>query len=282
MRSCSCYGASQWLLASPSMRFFQTSSATFSIMVRMWLGMPVQGVSPQSTPMCGVDGCNMSYGGSLLDGSHWDSICIGCTPYRNRRHDIVRDILYHGLRELGVFVKREPKGLYIGTQARPADFLTGPAKPGQCDRAMDVVVTNPRSTAALNAVSDRGALIATQLAERKKLDNHEDMLVKYGRSTAAGDFEKVGLAFESSGAFGRNAKSFWAELRSLSREVEMDDYITAGKPYTSTAFTFHQMIPQKISWAIHFMNAQAVMALASTSQVSRLDLANAMPDDHAD
>jgi hypothetical protein len=30
------------------------------------------------------------------------------------------------------------------------------------------------------------------------------------------------------------------------------------------------------------MNAQAVMALASISQVSRLDLANAMPDDLTD
>ena len=47
-------------------------------------------------------------------------------------------------------------------------------------------------------------------------------------------------------------------------------------------FTFHQMIPEKISWAIHLMNAQAVMALASISQVSQLDLANAMPDNLAD
>ena len=74
-------------------------------------------------------------GGAMVSGSHWDSICCGATVFRNQRHDAVRDNFYCAYLELGISVHREPKGLYQGSNSRPADVLAPPAKPGECDRA---------------------------------------------------------------------------------------------------------------------------------------------------
>ena len=40
-----------------------------------------------------------------------------------------------------------------------------PAKPIECDRALDFIVANPRSDHALESCSDKGALISSALAE---------------------------------------------------------------------------------------------------------------------
>ena len=242
-------------------------------MLRVWLGMPVVNVNGVDTPSCGADKCKKLFGGDMLSGSHWDSICCGCIPFRNMRHDFVRDIFYHAFLELGVSVQREPKGLYQGSNSRPADLLVPPVKPGECDRALDFVVVNPRSDSALEACSDKGALIASSLAEKKKLKDHEDMLEKYGISSAVVNFQKLGIAFESSGAFGRQALSLWAQLKYIATEIGLDNYIVSGVPHTWSAFTFEQMIPQKISWIIQVKNAEAIMLLSARSKSSRLDLA---------
>ena len=63
----------------------------------------------------------------------------------------VRDIFYRAFLEIGISVQREPKGLYQGSNSRPAVLLVPPAKPGECDRALDFVVVNPRSDSPLEA-----------------------------------------------------------------------------------------------------------------------------------
>ena len=124
---------------------------------------------------------------------------------------------------------------------------------------------NPRSDSALEACSDKGALIASSLAEKKKLDDHETMLLKYGMNSAVVDFQKFGIAFESSGAFGRQALSLWAQLKHAANEIGLDNYVTSGLPHTWSAFTFEQMIPQKISWIVHVKNAEAIVRLCARS-----------------
>ena len=66
------------------------------------------------------------------------------------------------------------------------------------------------------------------------------MVIKYGVSSAVVDFQKFGIAFESSGAFGRQALSLWAELKYAAAEIGLDNYIVSGKPHTWSAFTFEQ------------------------------------------
>ena len=219
-----------------------------------------------------------SIGGDMLSGSHWDTICCGATAFRNQRHDGVRDVFYHAYREDGIAVQREPKGLYQGSNSRPADILMPPAKPGECDRALDFIVVNPRSDHALESCSDKGALIASSLAEKSKLEDHERMVSKYGISSAVVDFQKFGIAFESSGAFGRQALSLWCELKYAAAEVGLDNYIVSGKPHTKSwsAFTFEQMLPQKVSWKIHYKNAESIMTMSSHSKASRVELVHGL------
>ena len=71
------------------------------------------------------------------------------------------------------------------------------------------------------------------------------MLLKYGMSPAVVDFQKFGIVFESSGAFGRQALSLWTQLKHAANEIGLDNYVATELLHTSSAFTFEQMIPQK-------------------------------------
>ena len=74
------------------------------------------------------------------------------------------------------------------------------------------------------------------------------------------------MAFESSGAFGKTAKKVWSRLKFLADEAELDNYVIVEKPYTWTAFTFEQMSPQRVSWAIMVHNAEQILCGARISR----------------
>ena len=80
------------------------------------------------------------------------------------------------------------------------------------------------------------------------------------------DFQKFGVAFESSGAFGKTALKVWDRLKYVASEVGLDNYVVAGKPCTWSAFTFEQMVPQKVSWVIMRQNANAIIQGAQRSK----------------
>ena len=98
------------------------------------------------------------------------------------------------------------------------------------------------------------------------------MVSKYDISSVVVDFQKFGIAFESSGAFRRQALSLWSELKYDAAEIGLGNYIVSGKPHTWSAFTFEQMLPQKVSWKIHYKNARSVMTMSSHSKASRVEL----------
>ena len=58
----------------------------------------------------------------------------------------------------------------------------------------------------------------------------------------------------------------------LAVEIGLDNYIVSGKPHTWNAFTFEQMLPQKVSWKIHYKNAESIITMSSQSKASRVDL----------
>ena len=117
---------------------------------------------------------------------------------------------------------------------------------------MDFVVANPRSKNAISKGSDKCSLLAADLAEKGKEDDHIKMVNDFGLGFL--DFQKFGVAFESSGAFGKTALKVWDRLKYVAAEVGLDNYVVAGKPFTWSAFTFEQMIPQKVSWVIMRQN----------------------------
>ena len=45
------------------------------------------------------------------------------------------------------------------------------------------------------------------------------------------DFQKFGVAFESSGAFGKTALKVWDRLKYMASEVGLDNYVIAGDNY---------------------------------------------------
>ena len=49
-------------------------------------------------------------------------------------------------------------------------------------------------------------------------------------------------------------------------EAGLDNYVVAGKPFTWSAFTFEQMVPQKVSWVIMRQNANAIIQGAQRSR----------------
>ena len=60
--------------------------------------------------------------------------------------------------------------------------------------------------------------------------------------------------------------SVWDRLQYVAAEVGLDNYVVAGKPFTWSAFTFEQMIPQKVSWVIMRQNANAIIQGAQRSR----------------
>ena len=49
-----------------------------------------------------------------------------------------------------------------------------------------------------------------------------------------------------------------------------------GKPHTWSAFTFEQMLPQKVSWKIHYKNAQSIMSMSAYSKASCVELVHGL------
>ena len=75
-----------------------------------------------------------------------------------------------------------------------------------------------------------------------------------------------GVAFESLGAFGKTALKVWDRLKYMAAEVGLDNYVVTGKYFTWSAFTFEQMVPQKVSWVIMRHNANAIIHGAQRSK----------------
>ena len=185
-------------------------------------------------------------------------MCPKINVFRSQRHDSVRDIFYRAYKEVGAAsVVKEPLGLYMyaNSNARPADVLVTEVT----NYALDFVVANPRSKNAISKGSDKCSLLAADLAEKVKEADHIKMVNQFGLGFL--DFQKFGVAFESSGAFGKTALKVWDRLKYMAAEVGLDNYVVAGKPFTWSAFTFEQMVPvpQKVSWVIMRQNANAII-----------------------
>jgi hypothetical protein len=252
IRSCENFGASLWIRAVPSIEFFKVTSQVYAVMLQYYMAVSLPFVNSASVPRCGCD--NQAFDESLQFGFHWDSLCAQQNVFRGHRHDLVRDIFYRAYKEVGAAsVIKEPLGLYANSNARPADILVTEVT----NYALDFVVTNPRSKTAISKGSDKCSLLAADMAEKAKEDAHVKMVDQFGLGFL--DFQKFGVAFESSGAFGKTALKVWDRLKYMAAEVGLDNYVVAGKPCTWSAFTFEQMIPQKVSWVIMRQNANAIV-----------------------
>ena len=79
-------------------------------------------------------------------------------------------------------------------------------------------------------------------------------------------FEKVPFVLETSGAFGREALALWKWLKACAKAVKLPNYVMSEMPHTWSAFTFQQMFPQRISFAVAKYTAKAVICGLQSSQ----------------
>jgi hypothetical protein len=104
---------------------------------------------------------------------------------------------------------------------------------------------------------DKVPLAAAALKERKKMLDHQRKVAEHGPGIIS--YEKVPAAFESSGAWGKSMLSLWVNMKAAAKQCKLENYVLAEKEHTWSAFTFQQMVPQKISFAIAKWTARAVL-----------------------
>ena len=69
-------------------------------------------------------------------------------------------------------------------------------------------------------------------------------------------FKLVPFAFESSGAWSAQGKELWKELVAIYKALHSENYIKQGLPHTHAAFTFQQMVPQRLSFEVNYWSAR--------------------------
>ena len=125
-------------------------------------------------------------------------------------------------------------------------------------RAIDYTCCNPRSGsdgAVFDSLSDKVALAATVDAEERKRALHSRTLRSHDFAYEA--FTLVPFAFESSGAWSASGLKLWKELKAIYRKSGQPNYVVQEVEHTWSAFTFQQMIPQKLSFDVHYWSARA-------------------------
>ena len=92
--------ASGWLQAAPLRSLgLDIPSPEFIMALKLWLGIPI--FSQTSPSICPCSNLIDQYGDHLLGCAHG--------PYRIRRHDALRDVLYHTLKADNQSVKLEQR-----------------------------------------------------------------------------------------------------------------------------------------------------------------------------
>ena len=275
-RSCGLFGSGQWLHAIPLLRCFQCTPEEYQVMMRTRLLLPVRDKMPAGVTL---DYCrehppgrdlSMPSAHSLQYGYHWDTSCCLAAGPRVVRHNKARDTLVRMHREVAIGVEPEMSGLYANSQARPADFLLPPVDSKSLSRACDVVVTDPRRAECIEKGSARQALVAADLGEELKLAAHNKMLETHGFGLV--QFEKVPIAFESSGAWGKGMKKLWEQLKIEWKKGPSENYIQLDMPHTWSAFTYAQFYPQLLSFQINLYTARCkLLGVAKSVRLSHLD-----------
>ena len=269
LRSCASFGSGSWLHSVPSIEAFQCDKEEFRMMLMIRLGIKQCHATPQEIPRCA---CSAVHSQRIASGSHYHTSCNAVAKQRNDRHHAFRNLVYKMCQEAGLKPRHrynhEPAGLAGGSSnARPADVLVPPsaARNNGLDRALDTVVCDPQAAASIEGKSYLKALVATQLAGKQKMDEFEAHRNAVGPGVVSVD--KVPLSVESSGAWGKELRALWKELKSLHRSNNNESYIRQGKPHTWSAFTFAQHWPQRISFMINRTTARMVMDGLKASRI---------------
>jgi len=206
MRSRVQFNAGKFLQAIPMTQKFQCSSLVFKIMLQLQMGRKISGT--EGIKQCALWGAHRD--SSFKTARHPLTTCK--KGKRVIAHDKLRDIIHKMYQELGIGAEKEVRGLFSQLTSdgdhRPADVLVPPsATGGELHWALDVTITDPTNKTNLERHSDTRALAAATRVHNKKLEIFRRQLEAAG--PAGLQFEKKPLAFEATGAMGKETQEWW-------------------------------------------------------------------------
>jgi len=168
----------------------------------------------------------------------------------------------------------EVAGLYSQLKSdgryRPADVLVpASASGGDKAQALDVVITDPTCKSSLEKLSHKEELSAAAEAHKRKMQRYRRQVEDAGQHAEL-PFVKVPLAFETTGAMGRETQEWWESVLELERRERGDAAEPSrrdmGLDHTWTANSFSSFWLQSISMAIARTQAESVMMWIGKSQ----------------
>ena len=184
-------------------------------------------------------------------------------------HNRVRDTIYRLYRSssLNLVATKEARNLYPApSEMRPADVLVqlpeGPV-------AYDVTICDPTADTYLQLGSNKQPLKAAAEATRKKNSKHDAEVAKAGPQGLPTPFEFQPLAFETTGAMGRETEKWWksvvameAELRAVGQPSSRRDL---GLEHTWAANSFSSYWRQCIAMTLARAQAEAIVSCIKQS-----------------
>ena len=193
---------------------------------------------------------------------------------RGTCHDRVRDVIYRMYRKgLKVEAQAEVGGLFSQLKSdgryRPADVLVpASASGGDEAQALDVVITDPTCKTSLEKLSHKEALKAASEAHKRKMQRYQRQLEDAGQ--AGLPFVKVPLAFETTGAMGKETQDWWKSVLELEQrergDVAAPSRRDMGLEHTWTANSFASYWLQSMSMVNARAQAESVMLWIGKSQ----------------
>ena len=208
---------------------------------------------------------------ALLYGRHFTTTCK--KGRRNIIHDVRRDVIYEMYKSLGIGAEKEVGGLYAvlkkNGEFRPADVLVPEsASDGDKALALDVTFTDPTSKTSLEKGSDKVPLKAAAEAHRKKMEVHNRHVEM--EAPVELPFEKVPLAFENTGAMGKETQQWWQSVLKWESEHrgvgETSSRMQLGLEHTWSANNFATFWSQSMSMAHFREQAETVLLWVNKCQ----------------
>ena len=263
------FGAGEWLNSIPMVSRFKCKSLVFKVMLHLWLGVLLS--IAEGIQCCVGCGEEADRSRALLNGRHFMTKC-----HKGRRvaiHDRVRDVICQMYRSLGVGAETEVGGLYAVLSSngdyRPADVLVPLSASGR-DKALalDVTITDPTTKSSLEKECDVFALRAAQKAHQTKMQTHEKHVRRVAPTVLP--FYKVPLAFETTGAMGKETQEWWDSVKKLEAEKRRTAESTSrrqnGLEHTWSADNFASFWLQSIAMVHAREQAESVLLWVNKCQ----------------
>ena len=269
------FNAGSWLHAIPMSRKFQCGSLVFKTMLQIRLGRPIPGAD--EVTKCGL--CDKRPDSSFNTARHCMTSCK--KGHRVCSHNKLRDVVHGVYKALGVAAEKEVEGLYSQLNQsnvyRPADVLVPPsAADGGSFKALDVTITDPTNQSNLRKHSDTRALASAAEAHKKKMECYKKQLEAAGQ--AGLPFEKKPLAFETTGAMGKETQEWWKSVLKLARDSQPR---LAQSDTTWTARKFSPYYLQLISMTLARSQAESVVLWIGKSRPQlEVDLCETITTEH--